>query len=130
MKSLFRILPLLSALFLFSCTKEEVTPTTPGGTSSVQVEYRVYAASADVTIYALLPVSGQAALAEEKVDHNRMTFTSSFEAVSGTQVSIRATNRNPGPEEITVEVYVNGRLAGSASATAPGQYAAVTTIAR
>jgi hypothetical protein len=130
MNSLFRILPLLSVLFLFSCTKEEVTPLTPGVAPSVQVEYRIYAASSSATVYAMLPVSGQSALSEEVVAMDRMTYSVTFEVKSGTEVSVSAKNSTPGPEEVTSEIYVNGQLVKSASANAPGQTASVTVIAQ
>lgn len=130
MKTLFRILPLFTALFLFSCAKEEVTPNTPGVTPSVQVEYRVYAASSSATVYAMLPATGQSALAEEVIVMDRMNYSVTFEVTSGTEVSVSAKNSTPGPEEVTSEIYVNGQLVKSASANAPGQSATVTVIAR
>lgn len=130
MKSFFRILPLVSAIVLFSCSKETVTPNTPGGTTSVQVEYRVTATSGHATAYQFVPVAGQSDLAEEKVTINRMTYSYTFEVVSGTEVQIRATNTNPGPDEVISEIYVNGNLLTSASATAPGASATATGIAR
>lgn len=130
MKLLLRILPLFAALFLLSCTKEEVSPTTPGGTSTVQVEYRVYAASSDVTIYAFLPSIGVPALSEQKINVNRMNYSKVFNVTSGTEVSIRASNRNPGAEEVIAEIYVNGQLLVSASANAPGHTAVAAGIAQ
>lgn len=129
-KTLLRILPLFTALFLFSCTKEEVTPTTPGVPSMVQVEYRVYAASSNAVIYAMLPVAGQANLTEQVIDLTRMTYTQTFEVKTGTEVSITAKNANPGSEEVTAEIYVNGNLLATASANAPGQSAVATGTAK
>lgn len=128
-KSVFRILPLFAAILLFSCSKETVTPTAPIN-STVQVEYRVSAVSGDMTIYQDVPVGGQSTLSEEKVVANRMAYTYTFTVVSGTEVKLRATNTNPGPDEVISEIYVNGNLLVSASANAPGAYAAVSGIAR
>ncbi len=130
MKTLFRILPLFAAIIFFSCTKEEVAPITPGVAPSVQVEYRVYAASSSANVFAMMPVAGQTALAEELVQMDRMTYSVTFEVMSGTEVSVTAKNSTPGPEEVTSEIYVNGQLVKSASANAPGQSASVTVIAR
>ncbi len=129
MKSIFRILPFFAAILLFSCSKETITPTGPI-TSTVQVEYRVSAVSGDITIYQDVLVSGQSTLTEEKVVVNRMTYTYTFTVVSGTEVKLRATNTNPGPDEVISEIYVNGTLLVSASASAPGAYATVSGIAR
>jgi hypothetical protein len=130
MNSVLRILPLFAAIIFFSCTKEEVPPSTPGVTPSVQVEYRVYAASSSATVYAMLPVVGHSALSEEVIAMDRMTYSVTFEVKSGTEVSVSAKNSTPGPEEVTSEIYVNGQLVKSASANAPGQSASVTVIAQ
>lgn len=130
MKSIFRILPLVFAIVLFSCKKEELTPTTPGVSSMVHVEYRVYAASANATAYLDVPVAGQSTLTEEKVTIDRTTYTYSFDVLSGTTVGIDVTNSNPGSEEVIAEIYVNNQLLASASASAPGAYASASGIAR
>lgn len=130
MNTIFRILPLFAAIIFFSCTKEEVTPYTPGVTPSVQVEYRVYAASASADVYAMLPVAGQSALAEESIVMDRMNYSVTFEVKSGTEVKVSAKNSTPGSEEVTAEIYVNGQLVKSASANAPGQIASAIVIAK
>lgn len=130
MKSIFRILPLVFAIVLISCQKEELTPATPGGNSMVHVEYRVYAVSANATVYQDVPVAGQTTLSEEKVTIDRTTYTYSFDVLSGTTVGIDATNSNPGSEEVIAEIYVNNQLLASASASAPGAYASASGIAR
>src|ERR1044071_3403053 len=118
MKSIFRILPLVITVALFSCKKEEVSPATPGGNSTVHVEYRVSDVTANVTIYQDVPVNGQNTLSEEKVTCNRMTYSYSFDVSRGQMLKLRATNTNPGPEEVIAEIYVNNQLVGSASANA------------
>src|ERR1044072_249384 len=107
MKNIFRILPLFIAIVLFSCKKEELPSTTPGGSSTVHVEYRVSAISGNATAYQLTPVAGTNTLTEEKVTINRSTYSYSFDVLSGTNVSVRATNTTPGPDEVIVEIYVN-----------------------
>jgi len=129
MNSIFRILPFFAAILLFSCSKEEITPTAPI-TTNVQVEYRVSASSGDVTIYQDVPVAGHSNLAEEKITVNRMTYTYSFTTVSGTELKLRATNTNPSADEVISEIYVDGILLVSASANAPGAYANASGIAR
>jgi hypothetical protein len=130
MKNVFRILPLAIALLLFSCKKEEVTPVTPGITSTVHVEYRVYAASSNVTVYQDVSVSGQNTLVQEKVTVNRSTYSYSFDVMSGTMLRLKATNTNPGPEEVIAEIFVNDQLLYTGSATTPGAYAVTAGIAR
>lgn len=130
MKPLFSTLALFTAILLFSCSKDDVTPATTGVTPPVQVEYRVYAASGNVTVYQDVPVAGQSTLTEEKIEIDRMTYTYSFTVVSGTQVSLRATNTSPGPDEVISEIYVNGNLLTSGSASAPGAYATASGMAR
>lgn len=126
MKSIFRILPLAITVAFLSCKKEEVTPTTPGGSSTVHVEYRVSDVSGNVTIYQDVPVSGQNTLSEEKVTCNRMTYSYTFDVVKGNVLKLSATNTNPGPEEVIAEIYVNDQLVGSASANAPGADATIS----
>jgi len=128
-KSILRILSVCATIVLFSCSKEEVTPTAPI-TTSVQVEYRVSASSGNVTVYQDVPVAGQSALSEEKITVNRMTYSYTMNVVSGTIVNLRATNTNPGPEEVISEIYVNGNLLASGSANAPGAYATASGTAR
>jgi hypothetical protein len=113
-----------------SCTKDEVARTTPGGTSTVQVEYRNYAASGSASVVALLPEAGQQGLSEQHYDMNRVNYSSTFEVTSGTAVSIKAKNANPGSEEVIAEIYVNGTLLVSGNANAPGHYATASGIAK
>ncbi len=128
MKSIFRILPLVSAILLFSCAKEEVAPSTPGNTSTVHVEYRVTAVSGHMTVYQLVPSQG--ASIEEKVEADRMTYSYEFDVYSGTAVRLNASNTNPGPEEVIAEIYVNDVLLVTASANAPGAHALAEGVAR
>lgn len=130
MKAIFRILPLAIAVVLFSCKKEELPTTTPVGSSTVHVEYRVYAVSANATIYQDVPAIGQNTLTEEKVTTDRTTYTYAFDVVGGTALRLSATNTNPGPEEVIAEIYVNNQLIAAATATAPGAYATATGTAR
>lgn len=126
MKFIFRILPLVITVALFSCKKEEVSPSTPGSSSPVHVEYRVSAVSGNVTIYQDVPMSGQNTLHQEKVTCNRPTYSYTFDVSTGKVLKLSASNTNPGPEEVIAEIYVNNRLVGSASANAPGADAVVT----
>ncbi|HTF03738.1 MAG TPA: hypothetical protein VK826_06915 [Bacteroidia bacterium] len=128
MKTIFRILPLVSAILLFSCSKEELPATTPVGNSTVHVEYRVSAISGDMTVYQLVPALGTSV--EEKHEINRSTYTYSFDVTSGTLVRLNASNTNLGPEEVIAEIYVNDVLLTSASANAPGAQAIAEGVAR
>lgn len=129
MNSILRILPLVFTLLFASCGKDEVSPSTPGNTTStVHVEYRVSAQSGNMTIYQLVPVQG--ATIEEKVEMNRTTYSYEFDVYSGTQVRLMATNTVPSSDEVIVEIYVNGVLLTSASANAPGADALAEGIAR
>ena len=129
-KVLFRILPIFFAIILISCTKEEVTPTTPGGTSTVQVKYHVYAASGNVTVFQMVPAAGSTQLSEEKLTVNRMNYEKEITVTSGAEVSLKATNYNPGPEEVTVEIYINNVLAKVNVVSTPGATAEATVIAQ
>lgn len=129
MKTIFRILPVLTLLVLSSCSKEVVNPATPGATTSmVHVEYRVSAQSGHMTVYQLVPTQGAAL--EEKVEVNRTTYTYSFDVISGTPVRVTATNTTPSPDEVIAEIYVNDVLLTSASANAPGADALAEGIAQ
>jgi hypothetical protein len=128
MKTIFRILPLVFAAVFSSCTKEEVTPTTPGNASMVHVEYRVHAVSGHMTVNQLIPSQG--VLAEEKIEINRSEYTYEFDVLQGTLVRVTGTNSNPGPDEVIAEIYVNDVLLTSGSANAPGAIAKAEGIAR
>jgi hypothetical protein len=128
MKNTFRILPLVIAVVFASCTKEEVTPSTPGTPSMVHVEYRVHAVSGHMTVNQLIPSQG--VLAEEKIEVNRQDYSYEFDVLQGTLVRVTGTNSTPGSDEVIAEIYVNDVLLTSGTANAPTAIAKAEGIAR
>ena len=126
MKPIFFALSL--SVLLFSCSKEEVTPTAPGVTTTVHVEYRVTAVSGHVIVNQLVPFQG--ATVDQQVEVNRSTYAYKFDATSGTALRISAKNTDFGPEEVIAEIYVNDVLFTSGSANAHGATALAEGVAQ
>ena len=117
MKKLIFLLAIGSSVALTSCQKEVIQPANPNPivAQDINVEYRVYCESANVTLEILTPKQGQTNLETETVNINRNDYSFSFTTQNNTFLSMKAWNTNPGMKEITVEIYVNGNLFKSAT---------------
>lgn len=111
MKKAILVLTVITSFVLTSCQKENVAPNTnPAVQHNVNVEYRVYCESANITLEMLAPKSGVNGLQSQTVTVNRNDYSFTFSTPNNTFLSLKAWNTNPSFKEITVEIYVNGTL--------------------
>ncbi len=132
MKNIITFALLLTITSFGSCKKKTTAPeSTPTTTTApedkvIKVQYRVSAPSGQMNVQYTFNEGG--VVKTETQTFNRLTFSYSFEWITGQNLSISASNATPSGKEVIVEIYVDGVLFKSGEANSPGAVASAEGI--